>query len=309
MGVYEDKLRDFLTHLQLERGASPHTVEAYRRDLIDLGDFVEHERPGHDPGQRPRRLRRRAARPRPLGRDGAPAAWPPCARSSSTAPARAAAARRRAHGAAAAARPQPARPADQGGGRGDRDPARHDPARPARPGDARAALRRRACGSRSSSRCGVSDIDLAEGVVRVHGQGREAADRADGQELDRGRPADLPPARPPVPGRLQRGDILFLNHRGQGITRQAVFQLVREHAPQAPGSPRTSRRTPCATRSPPTCSRAAATCAASRRCSGTPASRPPRCTRTSPPTTCARRTSSPPGLTRAHGVALTCRRR
>ena len=29
---------------------------------------------------------------------------------------------------------------------------------------------------------------------------------------------------------MQRGDILFLNHRGQGITRQAVFQLVREHA-------------------------------------------------------------------------------
>ena len=45
MGVYDDKLRDFLTHLQLERGASPHTVEAYRRDLIDLGDFVEHSDP------------------------------------------------------------------------------------------------------------------------------------------------------------------------------------------------------------------------------------------------------------------------
>jgi len=45
MGVYDDKLRDFLTHLQLERGASPHTVEAYRRDLIDLGNFVEHSDP------------------------------------------------------------------------------------------------------------------------------------------------------------------------------------------------------------------------------------------------------------------------
>ena len=34
----------------------------------------------------------------------------------------------------------------------------------------------------------------------------------------------------PYLGRLQRGDVLFLNHRGQGITRQAVFQLVRDHA-------------------------------------------------------------------------------
>ncbi len=37
----------------------------------------------------------------------------------------------------------------------------------------------------------------------------------------------------PYLGRMQRGDILFLNHRGQGITRQAVFQLVREHAREA----------------------------------------------------------------------------
>ena len=45
MRAYDEKLQDFLTHLQLERGASPHTVEAYRRDLIDLGAFTERQDP------------------------------------------------------------------------------------------------------------------------------------------------------------------------------------------------------------------------------------------------------------------------
>jgi integrase/recombinase XerD len=75
----------------------------------------------------------------------------------------------------------------------------------------------------------VSDVDLEERLVRTLGKGgRERvvpmgrrASEAIRVYIQRGRP---------YLGRLQRGDILFLNHRGQGITRQAVFQLVREHA-------------------------------------------------------------------------------
>jgi integrase/recombinase XerD len=78
----------------------------------------------------------------------------------------------------------------------------------------------------------VSDIDLEEGLVRTTGKGAKERVVPTGRRaieairiyMQRGRP---------YLGRMQRGDILFLNHRGQGITRQAVFQLVRDHAREA----------------------------------------------------------------------------
>jgi len=38
--VADDAVSDYLRHLEDERQLSPHTVDAYRRDLSDLGDFL-----------------------------------------------------------------------------------------------------------------------------------------------------------------------------------------------------------------------------------------------------------------------------
>ena len=78
----------------------------------------------------------------------------------------------------------------------------------------------------------VSDVDLEEGLVRCFGKGRKQRTVPMGSRASAALRAYVGRGRPYL-GRMQRGDILFLNHRGQGITRQAVFQIVREHARDA----------------------------------------------------------------------------
>ena len=122
-------------------------------------------------------------------------------------------------------------------------------------------------------------VDLDDRLVRVVGKGgkerivplgREAAE-ALRRYLARGRPHLDRRHRPE----------LFLNAKGGALTRAGAFLILRRLAAgRRPRPASASTRTCCATRSRPTCSRAAPTSAASRRCSATPTSARPSSTRT-----------------------------
>jgi len=230
MRTYDQKLADFLTSLQLERGASPHTIEAYRRDLIDLGTFVEHQDPDlievsvlddytlalRDRGLSPATVRRRLAAVRAFLKH-----------------------RAREGGRADAGRTVPLPRL----GRRLPEPLTRDEAERivTSPDGSPRGLRDRAmlellygAGLRVSELVAlrVSDLDLEEGLVRCMGKGAKQRVVPTGSRAIEAIRVYMQRGRPYL-GRMQRGDILFLNHRGQGITRQAVFQLVRDHAREA----------------------------------------------------------------------------
>jgi integrase/recombinase XerD len=88
-----------------------------------------------------------------------------------------------------------------------------------------------ACGLRASEAIAleVGDLDLEAGVLRARGKGSKerlvplgsAAARALLSYLGRGRPR--------LAGERLEGR-LFLNHRGQGLTRQGLYKIVQRHA-------------------------------------------------------------------------------
>ena len=228
-----DAVADFLTHLALERGASRHTVAAYRGDLAQLQRVPARarRRDRRRVRRRPRGLRRLARARRAVGRD----APPPAGR-----------------GALAAAPPRPHRRAADGRAR-DRAAAAPAAAPAARalaeqgalivehPDASPLGLRDRAAlellyggGLRVSELTGLrpGDLDLERGIVRVEGKGgrqrivpigRLAAE-AGRRYLARGRP---------FLGKSQEAAAFLLNARGRRISRQGVFGIVRGHAAAA----------------------------------------------------------------------------
>jgi integrase/recombinase XerD len=91
-----------------------------------------------------------------------------------------------------------------------------------------------ACGLRASEAVGVEvgDVDLEDGVLRARGKGSKErvvpvgrmAVEATRHYLERGRPA-LVRGRPVTK--------LFVNFRGEALTRQGLYKIVRRHAAAA----------------------------------------------------------------------------
>jgi len=235
---YEHLVLDFLAYLEFERGLSRNTLEAYRSDLLQFGRFLESrgvdavsaspvdvsdflvelaEGNGRPPSS-PATIHRKAACLRSfyrhLRREGLRESDP----------------------TASISGPRRGRRLPKVLNRGEVTKLLAQPK-----GTAPTALRDRAllelmyaCGLRASEAIGilVADLDAEEGVLRARGKGSKervvpvgrAALEAVRIYLERGRPA-----------LVHQGIVakLFVNFRGEPLTRQGLYKIVRRHAVSA----------------------------------------------------------------------------
>jgi integrase/recombinase XerD len=235
---YEHLVLDFLAYLEFERGLSRNTLEAYRSDLLQFGRFLDAH--GSDaitanaaqvsdflvelaegngrPPSSPATIHRKAACLRSfyrhLRREGLRESDP----------------------TASISGPRRGRRLPKVLNRGEVGKLLSQPR-----GTAPTALRDRAllelmyaCGLRASEAIGieVADLDMEEAVLRARGKGSKervvpvgrAAIEAVRIYLERGRPA-----------LVHQGIVaqLFVNFRGEPLTRQGLYKIVRRHAATA----------------------------------------------------------------------------
>jgi integrase/recombinase XerD len=238
--TFEHLMLDFLAYLEFERGLSRNTLEAYRSDLLQFGRFLAERdgdaltATGHEvsdfltelargdgdakPPASPATLHRKAACLRSfyrhLRRENLLDSDPTAALSS----------------------PRRGKRLPEVLTRGEVQALLSSPK-----GSDPSALRDRAllevmyaCGLRASEVIGldVSDVDLDEGLLRARGKGSKervvpvgrAAVGAMRLYLSHGRPALV---------RLAPERALFVNFRGQALTRQGLYKIVRRHATTA----------------------------------------------------------------------------
>jgi integrase/recombinase XerD len=235
---YEHLVLDFLAYLEFERGLSRNTLEAYRSDLLQFGRFLEArgaeavlasaadvsdflvelaEGNGRPPSS-PATIHRKAACLRSfyrhLRREGLRDSDP----------------------TASISGPRRGRRLPKVLNRGEVTKLLAQPK-----GTAPTALRDRAllelmyaCGLRASEAIGieVADLDMEDAVLRARGKGSKervvpvgrAALEAVRIYLERGRPAL-------VNDRIVTQ--LFVNFRGEALTRQGLYKIVRRHAATA----------------------------------------------------------------------------
>jgi integrase/recombinase XerD len=235
---FEHLVLDFLAYLEFERGLSRNTLEAYRSDLFQFGRFLDERhttsvdaasadvadflaelaRGNGRPAASPATIHRKAACLRSfyrhLRREGILDSDP----------------------TATISGPRRGRRLPKVLSRGEVAKLLQQPT-----GTAATALRDRAllelmyaCGLRASEAIGieVTDVDLEDGVLRARGKGSKErvvpigsmAIEATRRYLERGRPA-LVRGRPVTK--------LFLNFRGDTLTRQGLYKIVRRHAASA----------------------------------------------------------------------------
>ena len=230
---------DFLGYLELERGLSRNTLEAYRSDLQQFGDFLQ--RRGLDPlevkttdltefvselatggperrAAAPATLQRKIAclrsfyrhlrREQILDRDPASELHAP--RSSARLP-------------QVLSRDEVARLLEQP--RGTSPAALRD----------RALLETMyACGLRASEAIGLelSELDLQDGILRARGKGSKERIVPIGSKAIEALGAYLERGRPPLVGIRPEGRV-FVNLRGTGLSRQGLYKIVRRHARSA----------------------------------------------------------------------------
>jgi|SRR5437588_4757944 len=231
-----DLVLDFLAYLELERGLSRNTLEAYRSDLQQFGEFLARHQ--LDPlAVAPRDLAafvtelasgrgtKRAASPATLQRKIA------CLRSFYRYLRREQVLE---HDPTAELRPPRPR------GRLPKVLSRDEVARLlAQPrGESTAALRDRAlletiyaCGLRASEAIALelSQLDLEAGIVRPYGKGRKERIVPIGSKAIAALDAYLSRARPRLVG-LRDERCVFLNLRGRGLSRQGLYKIVQRHA-------------------------------------------------------------------------------
>ncbi len=236
---FEHLLLDFLAYLEFERGLSRNTLEAYRSDLLQYGQWLR--RSGHDALTVGHRELSAFASEIASGRDDRPPAAPAtlqrkvaCLRSfyrhlrrtsvlegDPTAHLRAPKQSRKlpqvlSRDEVAELLRQP---------RGTEPPALRD----------RALLETMyACGLRASEAIGleVGDVDLEAGILRARGKGAKERLVPVGSAAASALTAYLQRGRPRLVGERWEAR-LFLNQRGGGLTRQGLYKIVQRHAASA----------------------------------------------------------------------------